>query len=136
MKFWELTLIMIMFNAFGFALSSSGFFSRLGFTESLPYISTAEEDVNNAEEVAREFADTGVTSLDAVSMLFSIVSESSVKIIKFFDTIKGYIFWPATLLSYFNVPWQIGSAVTVVFNMVQVVGIVQIITGKSFRGMD
>lgn len=136
MKFWELTLIMVLFNVFGSALFNAGLFSELGIYDKPPFKTSGETDINSLEQQVKESTSDQITSTDPATSLFGFISDASVKIINFFDTVKNYIFWPAVVLQYFGIPNQIGAAFTIVFNLIQIIGIIQILTGKSFMGVE
>lgn len=142
MKFYELTLIMLLVNAFGIALTSSGLFTAMGMTGAINFgdMSTVETRINTMENatmsgISDTVSGTGIIET-AYAWFSSFVQKLTGNIGGFFNQMKAYILWPSMILQIFGVPSQIGHAFTAVFNIIQIVGLIQFISGRNFKGMD
>jgi hypothetical protein len=136
-KFWELTLVMILFNLFGSALVNSGLFTSMGISENIYVSSPTQTDIEDMEEKLKTSVSDQVSSNDPATTLFGVISDATSKVISsFFNPLKRYIFWPNMIMQLFGIPNEIGYAFTIVFNTIQLIGILQFITGKGFREME
>lgn len=136
MRFWELALVMILFNSLAFAMTSSGVFTEMGINTTIPYSTDVDSDISELESKVRNSTQDQITSTDVATSIFGVISDTSVKIITFFDTIISYIWTPKVIMLYFGVPSQIASVFTAIFVLIEVVGLIQFITGKSMREME
>jgi hypothetical protein len=137
MKFWDLALMMIIINVFGAALIGSGLFTQMGMTETFEFGDTTQADFLSIEQGAKSSIADSISSDDPTTEIFGRESISRAKSVSnFFDKLFAYIFWPAKLMQMFNVPSQIGMAFTTLFNGVQIIGIIQFITGRNLRDYE
>lgn len=142
MKFYELTMIMLLVNVFGVALTSSGLFTAMGMsgTINLGDMNTAETRIETIENATMSGINDEITGSGIIETAYAWVAGFMQKLTGnvggFFNKMKSYILWPSMMMQMFGIPSQIGHAFTIVFNLIQVVGIIQFISGRSFKGMD
>jgi hypothetical protein len=141
MKFWELTLFMILINVFGSALTNSGLFTAMGFTidpYTLESMSGTQADIETFQGRMNNTISSEITGDDPTSKAFGSVSDSiTTSFHTFFDTFSRYILWPAMIMQMvFHIPAVIGYAFTIMFNLIQAIGLFQFITGRSFKDYE
>ena len=143
MKFYELALFLFILNVFGMAFTSVGLYEEMGFSESfeLGGEATTMEELEQVEEGVRESMGEEVMTGDdpvtyTLGLMYSAVERVTTTIFTPLGALTKYIFWPKIILLKFGVPAQIGNAVTLVFGLIQVIGIAQFLTGRGFKEME
>jgi len=137
MKFYDLLLIMIMLNIFGAALTNSGAFGQMGLSaEFLPTESTSD-DVEEMETGLNEAVEGKISGDNPIEAIFGLISNIIVKSYKnVLGPFERYIFWPKIMMLEFGIPSQIAWGFTILFNFIQIVGLWQFVTGRSFKQIE
>lgn len=140
MRFWDITLFLIIINVFGaFLTAPGGLIPSLGFTEGVLI------DPTNANNIATEFENeynTGltqeeITNADPVTQALGLIYEAVKKV---WDGILGainqYIFWLPYLMTRFGVPPEFAYGFQVLLLSIQTIGFAQLITGRSIKAVE
>lgn len=137
MRFYELTLIMILVNVFGAALTNSGAFSQMGLDAEIVSFHPTQTDIETMEQDLKESVAGDVSGDDATETIFGLVTKAIVQSFnKVFDPLRKYILWPALIMQAFGIPSEISFGFTIIFNIIQVIGLLQFVTGRSFKQIE
>lgn len=113
-------------------------FTALGFTESISFSEIDDEQTVAELEAAINSSATGrMTGDEPENNIFTAVTRVIVEGFQnFFDPIKKYMFLPALIMQRFGMPRAISNIVSVLFTLVQAIGLIQLITGRSFKSAE
>jgi len=91
-----------------------------------------EEDIQTGiseEEVSGEDPVTYLTGL-----VYKMIRDTYLGL---FGNITKYVYWlPYILITIFGIPTDMANAIGIIFNVIQIIGLIQIITGRSFKGVE
>lgn len=139
MKFWDLFLAVFIFNLVGTAMASSGMFAAMGMT-SYQTIGSVEETSDIVAEIQNATQGSVVTEISPIdpdeaglSWVYRVVANS---VSSFFTPLRHFIFFPAIMMSSFGIPNEFGYMVTIIFDMILAVGILQFVTGRGIRDYE
>jgi len=138
MKFWDLLLISIIFNLVGVALTDAGLFTAMGMDESISFSDiTDEEKINEMDSAVQDSIAGELTPEDPDTGIFTAISRAITQgVNNFFISLRKYIYFPAMIMQQFGLPRQLGNAVSVLFTIFQVMAVLQLVTGRSFKSME
>jgi len=137
MKFWDIALFLIIVNVFGSFFSNFAY-SDLGYRG---YYSLHKDQTATLEEMENQ-TNSGITQEEvtgsdpisnALGLLYSAVVKTFTAV---FNPLKSYVLWLPYMLMMFGIPSGFAFAMGSVFWFIQIIGIVQVITGRSFRGVE
>ena len=136
MKFWDITLFLIIVNIFG------AFFYNLaydvgyrgGYYIHKDQTATLAEMQNktNAGIATEEVSGTDWLS-NALGLMFSAIIKVFTGI---FTPLQDYVLWLPFFLMTFGVPSTFAYGMGTIFWFIQLIGIAQVFTGRSFRGVE
>ena len=137
MKFWDLALIMIIFNVFGSAFVNSGAWVAMGFSGN-PQVyngTIAEKNLKDLEQKVKNQANS-ITKDDSSTAAYEQQTRLNFFGLNIFEGFKSYVFWPARVMDSFGMPPGFGVAFSIISGFIIIIGIVQFATGRSFGGLD
>lgn len=135
MRLWDIALFFIILNIFGTIWFGSGKFNEeMGFKTELYF--DMPEDLSDIEENVESggLTDAEVTGTDpltnALGWFYNMVST---KLSAVLNPLKKYVLFSAVVLMTIGVPSSIAYGFASIFLMIQIIGVVQLVTGRSFR---
>jgi len=136
MKFWDIALFLFIVNVFGIAFSALA--SDMGYSSFYLFHKETTETLQTMEsKVQTGISDEEITGDDpvtyALGIMYSVIKKA---ILAVFNPLKEYILWLPFLLINLGVPTSFAHGMGAIFWLIQIVGLVQIITGRSFAQVE
>lgn len=135
MRFWDIAFFFMIVNIFGSIwYSSNGLNDQIGFKSKLYFDMPTDlsEIENNTETGGLQNAE--VTSTDpltnALGWFYNMIST---KLKAIFTPLKNYVLFSYIVFTTIGVPSSFAYGLTSVFLAIQIIGVVQLITGRSFK---
>jgi len=134
MRWWDLTLICILFQGFGTALLSAGLFEDMGMDSGFELGDTTATDITQVESNIKGSVDTGVSGESLMEKFIGFINMLVSKTVgNFFNPLKKYISFPSKIMAMFGIPEPIRVKFTAIFTLIQTIGILQFLSGRSFK---
>lgn len=136
MKFWDISLFLFIVNVFAWFFV--GFSTSLGYTEYNVFHEPKQTELETMEtKVYQGISDEEITGDDpvtyALGIMYSIIKKS---ILAVMNPLKEYILWFPYLLMNYEVPEAFALGMGAIYYLIMLVGLVQIITGRSFKQVE
>lgn len=136
MKFWDLSLFLFIVNIFAWYFV--GFSTSLGYSEYSIFAEPKQSTLETMEEkVQRGISEEEVTGDDpvtyALGIMYSIIKKAITAVI---DPLKPYALWLPYVLMNYGVPTGFAYGTGTVYYLIMIVGLAQIITGRSFQQVE
>ena len=130
----RLLIICNIFGAFfyNFAINDLGF--RGAYLIHKDQTATLQQIENSTNAgISQESVTTADPVTNALALMFSAIKDVFVGL---FNPLKDYVLWLPYMLMSFGIPIEFALGMGGVFWFIQIIGIAQVITGRSFRGLE
>lgn len=140
MKFFHISLFMIIFQlitSFLLGIISDGTLD--GFTAGYSFHEDTLDEVDSGWEEYKEgvTADSSVTEDDWVTDLLGTPYEAvKLAVTKVTEPFERYVNTLPFILKMFGVPDALAYAISIPFYIFQIIGIAQLVTGRSFKDIE
>lgn len=139
MRFWEITLFLIIINIFGAFFT--GVLPSLGFS-AFPILNVTTSEVQATALGIEAKYQTGInqeqiSSADPLTQALGLLYQAVQMVWNgILGTIKQYVFWLPYLMILYGVPDGFAWGFEVVLVIIQTIGFAQLITGRSLLGVE
>ena len=136
MKFYDIALFLFIINIIGMWMVS--FSQELGYSAYALFSEPKASELQEMESKINQAVSTEeITGSDPVTYALGIMYEVIKKaILPIFDPLKPYIFWLPYLMINFGVPSALAYGVGSIYYLIMIIGLAQMITGRSFMGVE
>ena len=135
MRFYYIALFLFIFNLVG------GYFntlrSEMGFTETLKTGAT-EGNLTSAEQgMYNAVSGSEISEEDTIAAALSGATATVVNALtSVFNPLKNFIFWLPAIMINLGVPTGFSYLIGVIFWLIQILGMAQLLLGKSIREVE
>lgn len=139
MRFWDITLFLIIVNIFG--VFFTGLLPSLGYS-SYPILSVTSQDIQaKANEIESKYntgiSQSEISNVDPLSQALGLLYQAVQMVWNgILGSLKQYVFWLPYLMIIFGIPNEFAWGFEIMLVIIQTMGFAQLITGRSFSGVD
>lgn len=129
MRLWDIALFFMILNIFGTIFTDQLDLPSKVYLDMPENVTDVEQELNTAG-----MKDSEVTGTDpltnALGWFYNMIRTKAEAV---FNPIKKYVLFSAVVLMVFDVPPVIAYGFASIFLIIQIIGILQFITGRSFK---
>lgn len=139
MKFWNIALFFIILNTFGGTLVTSLADAGVNFPENVYFDALTQEQVQELESQVDFGVSDELTEQDplteALGWFYQIVRNS---VMAFFNPLKKYVLFPAFMINLVipDLNPAFGVGLSTIILLIQIAGVLQLVTGRSFKEVE